>query len=86
MPVWMYGLVTISISVGHTRRNQLSLHFFLYGKRTYGSEIYELWTLIEKQRLAQEKLNNEQFDNVSRYSHALTGATVTNLNSTINVT
>ncbi|CAG8789003.1 12166_t:CDS:2, partial [Cetraspora pellucida] len=52
-------------------------------KRTHGSELDELWASIEYQISAQEKLNYEQFDNVSKYSYALTNAAVTNLSNII---
>ncbi|CAG8462030.1 7409_t:CDS:2 [Cetraspora pellucida] len=65
-------------SVVHARRNQL-----LASKRTHGSELDELWASIEYEKSAQEKLNYEQIDNVSKYSYALTNAAVTNLSNII---
>ncbi|CAG8481749.1 4525_t:CDS:2 [Racocetra persica] len=52
-------------------------------KRTHGSEPDELGASVEYQRSAQEKLNYEQLDNISKYSYALNNAAVINLSNII---
>ncbi|CAG8553887.1 12758_t:CDS:10 [Ambispora leptoticha] len=89
-------LLANKAAIAHARRNQLfadPLNAFLdawlvtmpiCGKRNHGSDIDELWTLIESKNLekaALTKLNCQQ--NVTIYSSPLTDAAMTNLSNII---